>query len=70
MLSSTARNEHDIQVVSLGNVNGHLDLRDIVWAAYRKDFANVLEVFDWLRQGVVLVHKDTPAKGKTSKNKE
>ena len=26
------------------------------------DFRHVLEVVDWVRQGVVLVHKDTPAK--------
>ncbi len=28
-----------------------------------EDFKHVLEVIDWVRQGVVLVHKDTPAKG-------
>ena len=27
------------------------------------DFKHILEVVDWLRQGVVLVHKDTRAKG-------
>jgi hypothetical protein len=30
------------------------------------DFRDVLEVFDWLRQGVVLVHKDTRAPGTAS----
>jgi hypothetical protein len=29
------------------------------------DFKSVLEVLDWLRRGVVLVHKDTRAKGKS-----
>lgn len=28
-----------------------------------EDFRNVLEVLDWLRQGLVLVHKNTRAKG-------
>ena len=27
------------------------------------DFSHFLEVLDWIRQGVVLVHKDTKAKG-------
>jgi hypothetical protein len=31
------------------------------------DFKHVLEVVDWIRQGVVLVHKDTKAKGISQK---
>lgn len=30
------------------------------------DFPTVLDVLDWVRQGLVLVHKDTKAKGTTS----
>jgi hypothetical protein len=29
----------------------------------REDFETILDVFDWVRRGVVLVHKDTKAKG-------
>jgi hypothetical protein len=28
-----------------------------------EDFKHILEVLDWIRQGLVLVHKDTKAKG-------
>jgi hypothetical protein len=31
------------------------------------DFKHLLEVLDWLRQGLVLVHKDTKAKGTSQK---
>ncbi len=31
------------------------------------DFKNILEVLDWLRHGLVLVHKDTKAKGTSQK---
>jgi hypothetical protein len=31
-----------------------------------KDFRDVLEVLDWIRQGIVLVHKDTRAPGGSS----
>jgi len=34
---------------------------------YGGDFKDILEVLDWLRQGLVLVHKDTGAKGKLQK---
>jgi hypothetical protein len=34
-----------------------------------KDFPNLLSVLDWIRQGVVLVYKDTRAKG-TSKTSQ
>jgi 5-methylcytosine-specific restriction protein B len=33
-----------------------------------EDFKNLLEVLDWLRQGLVLVHKDTKAKGTSLKS--
>ncbi len=32
------------------------------------DFKHLLEVLDWLRQGLVLVHKDTTAKGTSQKS--
>lgn len=32
------------------------------------DFKHVLEVLDWLRQGLVLVHKETRAKGTSPKS--
>jgi len=31
---------------------------------YAEDFADVLDVFDWVRKGLVLVHKETNAKGR------
>jgi hypothetical protein len=33
-----------------------------------KDFKNILEVLDWIRLGVVLVHKDTKEKGIAKKS--
>ncbi|MBW3600071.1 MAG: hypothetical protein KY475_22710 [Planctomycetes bacterium] len=32
-----------------------------------QDFRNLLEVLEWLRHGLVLVHKNTPAKGTSQK---